>query len=103
MLYWENKMCDKRNSTEIPYGNQANVWAKVDNCIAKEIIRLNKEGKPTLASCCGHSRYPKTIVILAKDGETRIEHFSKQIILRKRRFYKKDNQGYYYIPEVCAQ
>lgn len=94
------KMCHKRNSTEIPYGNQANRFAKVDDCIAKEIIKLNKSSNTTISSCCGHGIYKKTIVILTKDGKTRIEKFSKKIIPRKRRFYIKDKRGYYYIPEV---
>lgn len=93
-------MCLKRNLTEIPYGNQANQYAKVDDCIAKEIIELNKKGTPTLASCCGHKVYKKSIIVLHKDGITRIEKFSKKIIPRKKRFYKKDKQGYYYIPET---
>ncbi len=90
-------MCQKRNSTEIPYRNQHGNFAKVDDCIAKQITELNKEA---LASCCGHGRYKKSIVVLYKDGITRMEYFTKKIILRKRRFYKKDKQGYYYIPEI---
>ena len=95
-------MCNKRNSTEIPYGNQADRFAKVDDCIAKEIIRLNKKGITTLSSCCGHGIYKKTIIVLCKDKLTRMELFTKKIILRKRRFYKKDKQGYYYIPEMLG-
>ena len=92
-------MCNKRNSTEIPYGNQANQYAKVDDCIANEIIRLNKKGTSTLSSCCGHKIYKKSIVVLHKNGITRIEKFSKKIIPRKKRFYVKDKNGYYYIKE----
>lgn len=93
-------MCNKRNSTEIPYANQANRFAKVDDCIAKEIITLNKKGIKTLASCCGHDIYKKTIIILDKDIKTRIEKVSKKIIPREIRFYVKDQKGYYYIPET---
>ena len=93
-------MCNKRNSTEIPYENQANRFAKVDDCIAKEIIRLNRRDVHILSSCCGHGIYKKTIMILDKDGKTRIEKLSNQTIPRKRRFYVKDQDGYYYIPEV---
>ena len=100
-------MCQKRNSTEIPYGNQFNRFAKVDDCIAKELIRLNMKGIRTLSACCGHNRYKKTIVVLGKDGTTRKEHFSKKIIPRKRRFYvtckKGKNKGYYYMPECYDQ
>ena len=93
-------MCNQRNSTEIPYANQANRFAKVDDCIAKYITTLNKKGITTLSSCCGHNLYKKTIVVLNKDGKTRIEKFSKKIIPRKRRFYVEDKKGYYYIPEI---
>lgn len=92
-------MCNKRNSTEIPYGNQANRFAKVDDCIVDELIKLNKRGIKTLASCCGHKIYKKTIIALHKKNG-RIEIISRKIIPRKRKFYKKDKQGYYYIPEV---
>jgi len=93
-------MCNKRNSTEIPYGNQANRFAKVDGCLAEEIIDLNKKGISTLASCCGHNKYIKSIIMLHKNGVTRIEMRSGKIIPRKKRFYVKDKEGYYYIPEV---
>ena len=96
-------MCQKRNSTEIPYANQANIFAKVDDCIAKELIRLNRKKIYTLASCCGHNRYKKTIVVLDKDNATRMEYFSKKIIPRKRRFYRTDMEGYYYIPETIER
>lgn len=96
-------MCNKRNLTEIPYANQANRFAKVDDCIAKEIIALNQKGNRTLASCCGHDIYQKTIVILSKDNKTKIEKFSKKIIPRKNRFYVRDKKGYYYIPEVQSK
>jgi len=97
-------MCQKRSHTEIPYSNQFNNFAKVDDCIAKELLRLNKKGILTLGSCCGHNRYKKTIIILHQDGKTRIEKFSKKIIPRSRRFYvtckEGKNKGYYYIPEI---
>ena len=31
------------------------------------------------------------------------EYFSHQYILRKKRFYKKDKEGYYFIPETIKQ
>jgi len=100
-------MCQKRNSTEIPYGNQFDNFAMVDDCIAKELVRLNEKGIPTLGSCCGHNRYKKTIVVLGEDNKTRIEYFSKKVIPRKRRFYitckEGKNKGYYYIPEISGK
>ena len=92
-------MCNNRNSTEIHYRNQSNRFAKVDECIADEIVQLNKEVK-TLSSCCGHGKYKKTIVVLG--SKNIIEIYSCAIIPRTKRFYKRDKQGYYYIPEAIG-
>jgi len=56
-----------------------------------------------LACCCGHMRYPMTIVLKLGSDNTIFELFSGEVILRKKRFYKKDKQGYYYIPEVLKK
>lgn len=94
-------MCMDKNCVEAETAiNQAGRSAKLDRCIADEINRLNSKGIITIASCCGHGIYPKTIVILHKDGKTRIEKFSKKVIPRKKRFYVKGKEGYYYIPEI---
>lgn len=93
-------MCQKRNSKEIPYRNMFNCSAKIDECLYKDVMRLNKLGKPTLASCCGHGRYKKSIVILCRDDITRKEYYSNKIIPRWNRFYRKDKEGYYFIPEI---
>jgi len=73
---------------------------RIDSCMRKEIEELNKKGIITLACCCGHNKYPKTIVVKHQRTKQPYEYFTKQYILRKKRFYKKDNQGYYYIPEA---
>ena len=56
----------------------------------------------TLACCCGHGRYPPTIVIEDSDGNNR-EIFSDIVIPRKRLFYHKDEDGYYFITEVLKK
>jgi hypothetical protein len=63
---------------------------------------LKREGHHTVACCCGHSKYPMTIVVRWKSGKHvhYQELLSSTIIERTRRFYKKDSEGYYYIPEV---
>jgi hypothetical protein len=53
-----------------------------------------------ISSCCGHKKYPMTIVIQLRGFDTNIELLSNKLIHRKRNFYKRDKQGYYYIPEV---
>lgn len=63
-------------------------------------VGFNSSLEP-LASCCGHNRYPKTIVVRFRaDKGFVFEYFSGVIIPRKRRFYKRDKEGYYFIPEV---
>lgn len=71
---------------------------KMDKCIWMLVNALNRIGILTLASCCGHGKYRMTIV--ANLDGVRYEFISGKIIPRKSRFYKKDKNGYYYIPEV---
>ena len=53
------------------------------------------------ACCCGHGKYPMTIVVEDYfNNRTMIDWCSNKIIPRKKRFYVKDKQGYYYIPET---
>lgn len=85
-------------------------WSKwgdtrIDKCIRPLILWLNHK-HITVASCCGHGKYPMTIIV--KEGQrdgvnNKIvfrEIISQKIIPRTRRFYKRDKQGHYYIPEV---
>ncbi len=71
---------------------------RIDPCIQDFIFRLKQYGIVTLGSCCGHKKYPMTIVV--KDYAGIYEIISGVDIPRKKKFYKKDKQGYYYIPEV---
>jgi hypothetical protein len=71
----------------------------IDPCLRSELDVMGRAGFRILASCCGHGRYPKTIVIRWRFGKA-LEFGSGTIIPRKRRFYRKDSDGVYYIPEV---
>ena len=51
-----------------------------------------------LACCCGHGKYNQSIVLQTKNGMN-FDLISNAVIPRKRNFYKRDKQGYYYIPE----
>lgn len=85
-------------------------WSKwgdtrIDPCMRNIIQELdvlyqiaNKKGIKVVACCCGHGKYPMTIVI--SNGKINWELFTNKIIPRTRRFYKRDKQGRYYIPEV---
>lgn len=87
-------MCDK-----LPYCNP-----RIDKCLISIINQLNKSTNlKTLASCCGHGKYNPTIVMKDKIGN--IFEFYSRISLsskKRNRYYKKDNYGFYYIPEVIT-
>jgi hypothetical protein len=72
----------------------------VDKCLEHLIENINGPYLHTLGSCCGHNRYPASIIAFDEITERTIEIFSNKEILRKKRFYKKDSNGYYFIPEV---
>ena len=71
--------------------------------MSKLIALLKLYLKPsyrTVACCCGHGKYPMTLVV---EGNRRhLELFSGHFIARKKRFYRKDEDGFYYIPETLA-
>ena len=85
-------MCKKKQFKYCP--------SEIDECMKEEINKMDIGFIKTLACCCGHSKYPKTIVIEHKLTGKPFEIFSAKFIPRKKKFYKKDKQGYYYIPEV---
>lgn len=58
-----------------------------------------KEDYKILACCCGHNKYPMSIV-LGIGEDMRYDLVSGKYIPRKQKFYKKDKQGYYFIPEA---
>ena len=85
-------MCDK-----LPYCNP-----RIDKCLIPIISCLNKSTNlKTLASCCGHGKYNSTIVVKDKEGKI-FEYYSGKLLgpKKRNRYYKKDNDGFYYIPEL---
>ena len=78
--------------------NPKNDSRRIDPCMKKFIDYYNHYGIKTFACCCGHGKYPMTIVV--KFDGSYCDVFSLIKIPRQKRFYKKDKQGYYYIPEV---
>ncbi|MCX6822281.1 MAG: hypothetical protein NTW30_05910 [Candidatus Aenigmarchaeota archaeon] len=75
---------------------------RVDGCIRDMVYLLNFNGIQTSGSCCGHNRYPLSIVYrTCHNGvETFYELISGVKIPRTRNFYVKDKGGFYYIPEA---
>ena len=74
----------------------------MDKCMKHLIEQLNQDtalGKfRTLSCCCGHGKYPMTIIMVY--GHRIYELLTDITIPRTNRFYRKDKEGYYYIPEV---
>jgi len=77
---------------------------RIDKCMRTYIDNLNSCLIPSIkivACCCGHGKYPMTIVVKQNMFNTEYyELITGKAIPRTRRFYKRDKQGYYYIPEV---
>jgi len=74
---------------------------RIDMCIRPFILNLNlmrDKSFKILACCCGHNKYPLTIVV--SDGKKIFELVSGKAIPRTRNFYKSDGKGFYYIPET---
>lgn len=72
---------------------------RIDSCLRTTLLELQKQDIVVLASCCGHGIYKKTVIARFPDKEP-YEFFSKTKIPRKRRFYKRDCNGVFFIPEV---
>lgn len=87
--------------------NPRNDSRRIDPCMKNLIENLkwiglgaSKEDKWGVVSCCcGHGKYPPSIIVESPHSVF-LEIFSDTYLKRKKRFYKKDKQGYYYIPEV---
>jgi len=93
-------MCNDRNKIKVEIKGK---FVRIDRCIAKLIIKLNEDiGMTTYGSCCGHGRYPMTIIVASSPKKIGLKHeFCSGIqIPRTRRFYLKDKEGFYYIPEI---
>jgi len=79
--------------------------SEIDECMKPLIRYLKLFEIPIVACCCGHGIYPMTIVIKLNFniGSGAREIVSNTLIPRDRKFYKKDKNGYYYIPEVSEE
>lgn len=74
----------------------------IDPCMKMLIYNLRKEGIETLSCCCGHGKYPMSIIIKDSIG-LKYDLCSGIFLFRKERFYRRDKSGRYYIPEVLAK
>ena len=84
--------------------NKKSGLKRIDPCmkiLIKNINLLSPYWK-TVACCCGHGKYPMTILMKLIRGNGVCDVVSDKIIPRKKKFYKKDKDGFYYIPEVVS-
>jgi hypothetical protein len=88
-------MCKRGDTEEVVIDGKS---ISIDRCLAYRVRLLQEQGVKTLGSCCGHGVYQSTIIVLY-DGKI-YEHFSGQKIPRKKRFYRRDADGIYFLPEV---
>ena len=96
-------MCQKRSSVEgsvFIKETKRMKTIRVDECIRHLPNSLSFHGYNVVSSCCGHGKYPLTIICRTNKGNKYFELISGVDIPRMRRFYKKDKEGFYYIPEV---
>lgn len=93
-------MCKHRNSRYVCKEMQGYNF-RVDGCLSKLIYILKTHGIQTVGCCCGHGKYPMTILYQSPNGKV-WDIISGLEIPRKKRFYVKDKEGYYYIPEVMS-
>jgi len=83
-----------------------NKWGdtRIDPCMREFMktlnIMLETCSFSIVACCCGHRKYPMTIVVKDYAMGKVFDLVSSKTIHRKKKFYKRDKQGVYYIPEV---
>lgn len=107
-------MCNERSSVEIELAseniiglplNEYEYPQMIDACMVEVIKKLRENGTMTIACCCGHGKYPRTVIYRAMGGNA-IEYYTSTILLnkdgspKKRNFYKLDSEGFYYLPKV---
>ena len=103
-LYPGDTMCEKL----ILEGSARNF----DPCLVEELEEIKntfprfKEKFKMIMSCCGHFKYSKTLVVQNRVSKAHFEWFTGTLLEGTKRadtrepFYKRDKEGYYYIPEV---
>jgi len=77
----------------------------IDPCLKDFIHLINQfSSYRTILSCCGHGKFKPSILVYNKDTKKVFDVFSRKTLslgIRKpKRYYKRDPEGYYYIPEL---
>ena len=92
-----------------------NKWGdtRIDPCM-RELIKFLKNKHEPILSCCGHRKYKPSVIVKEYgeiNGKREVyfkEIFSGKILRIKKnplakdpkKFYKRDKQGFYFIPEL---
>jgi hypothetical protein len=85
--------------------NKKSGTTRIDPCLRQKIEFINEmDGLKTLSSCCGHSKYDESIVVMDKLTR-KVFEFNTVTFLsngkrKGNRYYKKDKDDHYYIPEL---
>lgn len=82
--------------------NKNNKGRRIDFCLKPLLKWLTSNDYTVVASCCGHEKYPMTIVVkyMYNGIPKYFELLSNIELLRTKKFYKRDWEGVYYIPEI---
>lgn len=100
-MKWKDS--DTRNVKKVWIGSgRGRRSIKVDQLMANLIGIINHTSLKTLGCCSGHGKYPMTIIVRQLNGDI-IDLVSGRQIPRKKRFYVKDNEGFYFIPETLEK
>ena len=91
-------MCEFRNSTKAKIGKKK---LRVDRCMARLMEKVNSLGLKTVACCCGHGRYPMTVIY--EEGNKQFDLISGVEIKVPVRRYVSDEEGFMHIPVVTEQ
>jgi hypothetical protein len=67
----------------------------LDSCMVDKILLLDKAGVQTVASCCGHGKYPESVIIRDGTSCTRDLISGRVWSVNESRFYKMDYDGLY--------
>ena len=74
---------------------------RIDPCLVNLIGYLQGQGIETVSCCCGHGIYPMTIIVKTNQPGITMEICSgTEFKDRKKKYYKKGENGIYFIPEV---
>jgi hypothetical protein len=83
---------------------------EIDDCLQVQVKIINFFPQfTTLLSCCGHSKYKPTIVTKNNITNEVYEWYSGITLSSKtknnktrKRFYQKDKEGIYFLPEILC-